>query len=154
MNVEEKSKIYNKGVEEGKKHSTSAPDTLRRLNHVEEHMVTKDLFGTKIDDLKEFFNEKFKTNDEAHKKLLQQQTLTNGSVKSLKAWRFALAMSWTVVTIMFPVMFYYYTIASEFQTKDTIREMIESNNAVIRLDIAGDVEDYLEDNVEEVYYNK
>jgi len=153
MDNEEKSKIYNKGVIEGKKHSTSAPDTLRRLNYVEKHMVTKDLFGTKIDDLKEFFNEKFKTNNEAHKKLLQQQTITNGSVKSLKAWRFALAMSWTVVTIMFPVMFYYYTVANEFQTKDTIRQMIESNNTVIRLDIAEEVEDYLEDNVEEVYYN-
>lgn len=108
-------------------HNT-APETNRRLNILEKNMVTKDIFKTSIDDLKELFNNKFDVNKEEHEKILIQQAKTNGSVKDLKAWRLGLVMSWTVVTILFPILFYYFMQAQELKTDQKIQAMINENN--------------------------
>lgn len=116
--------------------------------------VTKELFETKMEGLEEILDVKFDANKEEHKKISDQQAITNGSVKDLKAWRLGLAMSWTIVTIMFPAFFYYFMLSNELETKQTIDTMIMDNNEIIIGSVATEVNDYLYKNVEQIYYNE
>lgn len=66
--------------------------------------VTIDVLAERIDGLREFFEEKIDTtisaNKEAHDKIIEQTTKTNGSVRELQKWRSYILGALSVLTVL------------------------------------------------------
>lgn len=123
----------------GNEHKTPSPETRKTIAQIKKYMqdnlVTKELFEEKFKDLKEnldlhFINigGKFKSNDDEHDKIEDKINKINDGVLDFKLWKIGLAFAWSVVTVMFPVLFYYFM---ENHNKDMdikIMQAIERNN--------------------------
>lgn len=108
MNDDEKLKIYNKGVEEGKKHTSPSSDTIAMVNNLEKKMTEKihevqqvvekkmDKFETKLDALiatVSCLGDKFVSREDYKSDL----SSINRVLEKLKAFRWQLVAGGSVV---------------------------------------------------------
>jgi len=128
---ERERKLINHWMGKKIEHCKPSPDTKKQFKLIQKQMdnhVTKELFASEIKGLKEFIGEKFDRNKSDHKTLFDNQTKTNGSVKDLKAWKLALIFGWSVVSVMFPVLFYYFMANHNKDVELKIMTAINNNN--------------------------
>ena len=90
--------------------------------------VTKELFASKFEDLKEFIGVKFDNNRKEHKELNANQKYTNGRVKRLEIWKAYMYGAWAVIALVFPVLFIYMMNSMESNLERKIDVAIEENN--------------------------
>lgn len=91
-------------------------------------LVSKELLTSEFQGLRNFIGEKFKNNDDGHSRIETQVTTTNGRVKMLEFWRIMLIGAWAVTTILFPILFFFYSKSLQLETEKQISTAIDNNN--------------------------
>lgn len=78
--------------------------------------------------IKEYIEEKFKENKEAHDAILNQVKFTNGKVKSLHLWKNFIIGFLTCFTVFSAVFVY----AGNSYVKELIRDLIREENQIAK----------------------
>ena len=112
-------------------HDCSQKEEFKIIKTKMDNLVSKELLSSEFNGLRTFIGEKFNNNDEGHARIENQVITTNGRVKLLEFWRIMLIGAWAVTTILFPVLFFYYSKSVQYETKEQILISIEENNKKI-----------------------
>lgn len=90
--------------------------------------MSQEVILEKIAGIETLINTKFEFTNKEIGEVKKHVKITNGRVTKLELWKAGLIASWTIVTILFPILFVYFMNNLKYEINDKIVTEIELNN--------------------------